>query len=462
MNIIKVVNKNKNKSVKKLPALILMLVSPTVFSDTPHIPLPDPVVDSDYYENGQPSAAKVKLGKFLYYDKILSGNNAISCATCHHGLTATGDGLALGIGEGGQGLGVTRGTGVGDKATDRRIPRNAQPIFNLGAKSFTAMFHAGRIEVDPNQPSGFRTAAGDDLPNNLENVLAAQAMFPVTVNTTMTGQPGENPIADAAAIGDIAGPNGVWKQFSDKLRAIPEYVDLFREAFGIEGEEITFAHASNAMSAFQGVAWRADNSPFDDYLRGNKKAMSKDATKGMQLFYGKASCASCHNGKFQTDNKYHAIGMPQIGPGRGDGFDGYDDIGREKVTGDPADRYRFRTPTLRNVALTGPWGHGGAFNSLEDIVRHHLDPVTSLKNYDCHNEPVMPSRADLDALDCIVQDDPSRVDEIAAANELEPVDLSDKEVGYLIDFLNALTDPASLDLRHSVPDYVPSGLPLAE
>lgn len=368
-------NNYNNKIWKtKLSVFALMLTSTVAFADEEkHVKynLPDAVVDSDYHENGSPSEAKVKLGKFLFYDKILSGNNTISCATCHHGLTATGDGISLGTGEGALGLGVTRGLGIGDKATDRRIPRNAQPIFNLGAKSFTALFHEGRVEVDATQSSGFKTEIGENLPHGLENVLAAQAMFPVTVNTTMSGHPGENPIADAAAEKDLTGPNGVWQQLSDRLRAIPEYVALFKDAFDVEADEINFVHVSNAMSAFQAVAWRADNSPFDEYLRGNKGAMTKNAKKGMKLFYGKANCASCHNGKFQTDNKFYAIGMPQIGPGRGDGFDGHEDIGREKVTGDPADRYRFRTPTLRNVALTGPWGHGGAFNTLEGVVKHH-------------------------------------------------------------------------------------------
>ena len=94
----------------------------------------------------------------------------------------------------------------------------------------------------------------------------------------------------------------------------------------------------------------------------------------MRLFYGKADCASCHSGAFQTDHDFHAIAMPQLGPGKGDGFRGREDFGRERVTGDPTDRFRFRTPTLRNVALTGPWGHTGAYATLEAVV-----PEVSLK-----------------------------------------------------------------------------------
>ncbi|HEC18813.1 MAG TPA: cytochrome-c peroxidase [Gammaproteobacteria bacterium] len=405
---------------------------------------------------------KVMLGKFLFFDKILSGNKNTSCATCHHALTDTGDGLSLPVGEGGHGLGVTRDTGSGADAVVERVPRNAPAVFNLGAESFTVMFHDGRVSADATQPSGFSTPAGDDLPAGLDNALAAQAMFPVTSATEMAGQAGENSVADAAAIGDLAGPGGVWAQLADRLRQIPEYVTLFNAAYGIAENEITMVHAANAIAAFEAEAWRADNSAFDRYLRGHKKALSKSAKKGMKLFYGKANCASCHSGKFQTDNEFHAIAMPQIGPGKGHDVDGHGDFGREAVSGMAQDRYRFRTPSLRNVALTGPWGHDGAFNSLLGIVEHHLNPVQSLMSYDCQNEPVLPYRADLDALDCVVQNDAGRVAEIASANELQSVALTRKEKMALMDFLHALTDPGSVDLRDDVPAYLPSGLSLAE
>ncbi len=421
-----------------------------------------PVTDSDYYDNGTPEPAKVELGKFLFSDKILSGNQNISCATCHHALTDTGDGLSLPVGEGGRGLGVTRDTGFGDDAIHERVPRNAPPIFNLGAREFQRIFHDGRVEVDPTHPSGFRTPANDDLPSGLDNVLAVQAMFPVQSAAEMAGQAGENSIADAAAAGNLAGPEGVWEQLAERLRAIPEYVDLFIEAFQDvhAAADISYVHAANAIAAFEASAWRADNSPFDRFLRGDRKALSRAAKRGMKLFYGKASCASCHQGPFQTDHEFHAIAMPQIGPGKGDGADGRDDFGRERVTGDSADRYRFRTPTLRNVALTGPWGHDGAYNTLRAVVEHHLEPVNSLYDYDTH-QAVMPSRDDLDAIDFVVQNS-ARIDAIAAANELDLSQLRPHEIDALMEFLHALTDPASLDLRADVPGHLPSGLSLAE
>jgi len=424
--------------------------------------LPSPISNYDFHDNGQPIEAKISLGKFLFFDKILSGNKNIACATCHHGLTDTGDGLSLPIGEGARGLGVTRDTGSGLNAVVERVPRNAPPLFSLGAKSMTVMFHDGRVEVDETQASGFNSPAGDDLPNDLENVLAAQAMFPVTSTTEMAGQTGENPIADAAALENLAGPRGVWQQIADRLRDIPEYVTLFNQAFGITQNEITYAHAANAISAFESAAWRADNSPFDRYLRGDKKALSQAAKKGMKLFYGKTGCSSCHSGKFQTDMQYHAIAMPQIGPGKGHGPSGHEDFGREAVTGDESQRYQFRTPPLRNVALTGPWGHSGAFDTLEGVVRHHLNPAASIANYDCQTEPRLPSRGDLDRLDCYVMNDPDLVAAIRDANELGKTKLSEKNISYIMAFLHALTDPGNIDLRHDIPKYVPSGLTLVE
>jgi cytochrome c peroxidase len=430
--------------------------------------LPQPVTDSDYYNNGRPDAAKVELGKNLFFDKVLSGNLNISCATCHHALTDTGDGLALPVGEGGVGLGIARNTGSGADLIHERVPRNAPPVFNLGAQDFNVMFHDGRIENDPLQPSGFLNPAGDDLPPGLENVLAVQAMFPVTSPAEMAGQPGENPQADAASTGMLAGPGGVWDLIARRLQDIPEYVELFMAGYPqtiTQPADITYVHAANAIAAFEADAWRADNSPFDRFLRGTKTALSGTQKHGMRLFYGKAGCAECHTGKFMTDNRFHAIAMPQIGPGKGDNqagyFDGLDDFGRERVTGMPADRFRFRTPTLRNVALTAPYGHAGAYDSLAAVVQHHLDPVDSLYSYD-QSQAKLPPHPELDEHDFTLMNDPARLAAIADASELGRTRLRPGEFQDLMDFLHALTDPASLDLRNDAPFTVPSGLPVAD
>jgi cytochrome c peroxidase len=320
------------------------------------------------------------------------------------------------------------------------------------------LFHDGRVEVDPSEPSRFLTPAGENLPTGLENVLAVQAMFPVTSGTEMAGQAGENSVADAAAAGNLAGPGGVWDLLAQRLQGIPEYVNLFKEAFPgsvVNAEDITYVHAANAIAAYEAAAFRADNSPFDRYLRGDHRALSASARQGMGIFYGKGQCDVCHSGKFQTDHEFYAIAMPQIGPGKGDGPDGRDDFGRERVTAASEDRYRFRTPSLRNVAITGPWGHDGAYDTLKSVIEHYLHPVDSLEHYDT-NRAMLPYRSDMHELDFVVQSDPTRRAAIAATNEMPGVRLNEQEVMDLIDFLHALTDPGSLDLGRNVPQQVPS------
>ena len=447
-------------------ALLLMSAALSVYAQPPERAanrLPSAVNDADYYENGTPGEDKVLLGELLFWDKILSGNGNISCASCHHSLTDTGDGLSLPVGEGGNGLGMARDTGVGGDAIHERVPRNAPPVWNLGARSMSVMFHDGRVSVDASQPSGFDSPVGDDLPLGLDNPLAVQAMFPVTSAAEMAGQLGENSIANAVASDQLAGPGGVWDQLARRLQGIPEYVDLFTSAFDdvSQAGDITYVHAANAIGAYEATAFRADNSPFDQFLRGDGRAMSPAAKRGMRLFYGPAQCSSCHSGKFQTDMSFHAIAMPQIGNGKGNGLNGRDDFGRYNVTAEMADKYRFRTPPLRNVALTGPWGHDGAYNTLGGVVEHHLDALAALDNY-ATSQAVLPPRDDLDAVDFEIYNDASSRADLAAASEIEPVRLNKRKLDDLMAFLHALTDTDSLDIRHTTPMSVPSGLPLAD
>lgn len=425
--------------------------------------LPPPAQEAEFQH---PSKEKVELGRALFFDKELSGNRNISCATCHSPLLATGDGLSTNIGTGGRGLGVLRD--AGDLPLDSIEPRsrgarNMTPLFNLGHEHFDKLFWDGRIQADPDIPQGFATPAGEDLPFGFDSTLAALSVFAETDRQEMLGEPGTNELADAS----LDHPQlGVWQGLVERLGAIPEYVDLFTAAYpevGGDPANITIVQVGNAIGAFQAVAFRSDNSPFDRFLRGERDAMSASARRGAQLFYGRAGCGGCHSGVFQTDMDFHAIGMPQVGPGFGDGQEGYEDFGREGFTGNPADRYRFRTPSLRNVALTGPWGHDGAFNDLEAVVRHHLQPRESLENYD-PTQIVMPPRPDLDAQDLQAVNDPGVTAAIAEAIEIEPPwpPLTEREIDDVLAFLHALTDPSATDLDDTAPKRVPSGLPLAE
>ncbi len=421
-----------------------------------------PATDEEYRQH---SGEKVQLGQMLFFDKELSGNRNISCATCHSPVIATVDGLSINIGTGGQGLGVLRDAGnfpPTAKDPQSRGSRNMTPLFNLGHRSFRTLFWDGRVQVDEAIPQGFLTPAGDVLPFGFESPLAALSIFAETDIQEMTGQPGTNELANASL---IAPHEPVWEGVMNRLRAIPEYVDIFTQAFeeiDHDPTRMTIVHLGNALGAYQDVAFRSDNSPFDRHLRGDSAAMSQNAKRGMRLFYGRAGCSNCHRGVFQTDHDFHAIGVPQVGPGFGDGDSGTEDFGREGVTGDTNDRYRFRTPSLRNVFLTGPWGHDGFFSSLELMIRHHLDPLNSLYNAD-PSQLVMPPRADFDAVDLLAFNDNQVTAAIARAIEIEaPKHILDKDIAHLLDFLQALTDPSAQDLRNLVPTRVPSGLPLAE
>lgn len=399
----------------------------------------------------EPDFNNVELGQLLFYDPILSGNKNISCATCHHPKLGTSDGLSLGIGEGGLGLGPERRL-ESDNAPEQRIPRNSPGLWNLGATEFITFFHDGRLEVDPTQPDGIRTPLGTHMRPGFQSALAAQAMFPVLSPDEMAGHYSENDVSKAVRLGFLTQQGGAWDLIAARVAAIPEYAQRFEEI--APGGEITFTAIANVIADFIAFEWRADNSPFDRAMRGEAE-LSEDAEIGMSLFYGKAGCRNCHSGWFQTDHKFHSIALPQIGPGKAARFESHvRDDGRLRVTGRPEDAFAFRTPSLRNVTLTAPYGHNGAFARLEDIVRHHLDPLASLQSYSIEMAflPDFPGSKDQTPML-----DDQHMDAIAQSNSLPKVTLTDQEIDALLNFLASLEDPAQ---RLGVPDKVPSGLPV--
>lgn len=418
--------------------------------------VPLPVTDADFQYDGAPPEARVELGRMLFFDKILSGTDDISCATCHHPFAGTGDGLSLGLGHTSQYLSVMRVPLPGNRG---RIVRNALPLFNLGWRGVTMLSWDGEVSIDPTHPSGFSTPGGDALPTGLHDILAAQNMFPANQPREMAGSNPANPISAAAVARDNA---TVWGLYAAKVAAVPEYVALFRAAFPdvVEAADITFVHIANALSAFQIAAFRSDDAPFDRYLRGDTDALSPSQIAGMNLFYGEANCSTCHDGPFQSDMGFHAISMPQFGPGRATGIDGRD-FGRMRISRNNADRYRYRTPMLRNVALTAPYGHDGAYPTLESVVRHHLDAVQAMHAWD-PSLAILPPNPRPTFDDFVIFNDPADRAARAAANEIEPIALGDEEVAHLVDFLHALTDPKFIDMRTIVPRTVPSGLPVAD
>jgi cytochrome c peroxidase len=393
---------------------------------------------------------RAKLGQLLFYDPILSGNKNISCATCHHPDLGTGDGVSLSIGEGGIGLGAQR---IIDQANvpEQRIPRNAPALWNLGALEFQVMFHDGRLEADPNEPDGIRTPLGADMTRGFDSVLAAQAMFPVLSPDEMAGHYSENEISQAVRLGFLSSEGGAWDLIAARVAVVPAYQEEFAKV--VPGEPVTFPLIANLVADFIRFEWRADNSLFDQAMKG-EAALPEDAARGMALFYGAAGCGSCHAGWFQTDHDFHAIGLPQIGPGKAARFESHaQDTGRMRVTGAPADAYAFRTPSLRNVTLTAPYGHNGAYTDLADMIRHHVNVEEAFADYDLAKAhlPEFPGANDLRGF---TADENAA---ILAANVLKPIDLSEDEITDIIRFLETLEDPAK---RFGVPESVPSGLPL--
>ncbi len=402
-----------------------------------------------------PNMDQVRLGRLLFYDPILSGSRQVACATCHNPRFGTSDGVSLGIGDGGIGMGPARGVDPAN-LPERRVARNAPALFNLGAAQFTSLFHDGRLEADPSSPGGIRTPMGAQMTQGFDSVLAGQAMFPVLAGDEMAGHRGENDVSLATSRGLITGPDGAWGIIAARVRAIPDYRARFAAVLGPD-QPAQFTDIANAIAAFTAFEWRADDSLFDRFLRDGV-ALPEAAARGMALFYGEAGCAACHSGQFQSDQDFHAIAMPQIGPGKAAEFeDHHRDVGRMRVTGRAEDAYRFRTPSLRNVTRTGPYGHDGAYATLEGVVRHHLDPLAALEAYDI-GQAVLPELPGAD--DRWVLDRPEEIAAIAAANELARVDLSDAQVADLLAFLGALDDEVSLAGRLGVPDAVPSGLPV--
>lgn len=401
---------------------------------------------------------RVALGRLLFYDPVLSGSGTVACATCHNPRFGTSDGVSLALGDGGTGLGPDRVTDP-ENLPEQRVPRNAPGLFNLGAPEFTVMFYDGRLEADPARPGGIRTPLGEDMAEGFDSVLAAQAMFPVLSADEMAGHYSENPVAEAVRLGRLSRDGGAWDLIAARVSEIPEYRAGFDGVLGT-GAEIEFADIANVIAEFIRFEWRADESPFDRYLSGDAAAMRPEQIRGMDLFYGRAGCAVCHAGRFQTDNRFYSIAMVQIGPGKGARFETHArDDGRMRVTGAAEDAFAFRTPSLRNVTETAPYGHAGAYATLEAVVRHHLDPVAALRAYD-RSQAILPELPG--AQDWRILDDPSEMAAIAASNDLAPVDLSDAEIDDLLAFLAALTDPGAAQGRLGVPASVPSGLPVPQ
>ncbi len=431
-----------------LAALVLACAAQSVAAQS----LPAPLGDAAWPEIREDEAA---LGQLLFYDPILSGNREVSCATCHHPAFGTSDGLSLSLGDGGLGLGPDR-VADPENPPEQRVPRNSQALWNVAALDYVSMFHDGRVELDPAAPGGMRTPLDADMVAGFDSMLSAQTMFPVLSPDEMAGHYSENDVAQAVRLGILTGPGGAWDLIARRVATLPGYAERFAAVYPeIEGpDQIGFTDISNAIAAFIGFEFRSDTSPFDARLRDGTP-LDPLAETGLELFYGEAGCATCHSGPFLTDHGFHAMGAPQIGPGKAARFETHArDEGRFRVTGHPDDLHAFRTPSLRNVALTAPYGHAGSHATLESFIADHAEPVSGLRRYD-RAQAVLP---ELPVEDWRILGDQVEIDAIAAAVKTPSVSLRADDIAALVSFLNSLTDPIARTGRLGVPEEVPSGL----
>jgi len=162
------------------------------------------------------------------------------------------------------------------------------------------------------------------------------------------------------AIGPIHNPVEMAEQHETvvpKIRKIAGYQTQFRAVFG---KDASLQSIAEAIAAFERTIV-SRNAPFDKYVLGDAKAMDEAAVRGMAVFKGKGRCILCHNGPNFTDNKFHNLGVPQVGPLK-------EDLGRYAITLQEWDKGAFKTPTLRSISETAPYMHDGTFKTLEEAV----------------------------------------------------------------------------------------------
>lgn len=405
------------------------------------------------------------LGRELFFSKALSGNMDVACASCHHPLLAGADGLSLAVGEHPQQADLI---GPGRRHSWREssdpkarggpnVPRNSQTTFNVGLYS-QSLFFDGRIFVDTSRSSPDRQAIRTPDSNLWqpdtragETLLTAQAVFPLVSLQEMLGyqfasQANHQQVRQALV-------DRLWEQRPSTApdswhalfkRAYPQSAATVQELFTVD-------HVQQALAAYQD-SQRLVDSPWQAYLRGKSEALSPMQKRGAWLFYtpgakGGGNCNSCHSGAHFTDEKFHNLAIPQFGRGK---LGNQGDLGRWHVTLKSEDKYRFRTPSLLNVALTAPYGHTGAYPTLEQIIRHHLDPRAAIDNFD-FNFADNPQLAPFASL---YKNAEVRTREALAAMHnaqgTDPVarygQLSDDDILAVVAFLHALTDPCARDL----------------
>lgn len=254
----------------------------------------------------------IQLGRKLFYDPILSRDSSISCSSCHLQELAFTDGSATSFGV----------RGIAGK-------RNAMGIMNL------------TFNPRPLQWGGEHAS------------LEEQAIHPVQ---------------------EVLEMDEDWDRVEEKLRRHPTYPQEFRAAFGISlTSEITRELATKAIAQFERILITAD-SKFDRVVYRNEEFFTELEEEGRELFdlefltpgETHPGCTHCHNAALFTDNQFHNNGLDSVAS-----LEDFLDLGRGGVNGNIFDNGKFRTTTLRNIALTAPYMHDGRFATLEEVIEHY-------------------------------------------------------------------------------------------
>ncbi|MFK7907566.1 MAG: cytochrome-c peroxidase [Chitinophagales bacterium] len=338
---------------------------------------------------------KVELGRMLFWDPILSGGKDVACVTCHHPNFGYADGRDLSIGVGGIGLGPNRRDN--SNGAFGIVPRNAPTIINT---AFNGIDENG--DVVPEAAPMF----WDLRVRSLEQ----QALRPTESFVEMRGHAYSEDIAVDSIV--------------QRLRQITGYQTLFRNVFGNTNNAINDETIAQAIAAFE-RSIIANDSPFDRFARGDNNAMTQQQMNGMQRF-NQAGCDDCHNGPMFSDYELHVLAVPENNqldaPDRG------------------ADNtFAFRTPTLRNLNVTGPFFHNGVANSLNDVVNFYRR-ISGGNNNNAGNLNPNPN-----------------VNRNQIDNDARNLNLNNNDVQAITAFLGALNDD---NFDRTIPNSVPSGLPV--
>ena len=329
------------------------------WAPTPLVPKDNPMSD-----------AKVRLGRALFYDKRLSIDESMSCSTCHQQPRAFTDGERTHLGVNG-------------------LPgnRNAMTLTNVA-------FFPSYTWANPTVKS-----------------LEKQMLIPLF---------GDHPLE--------MGMTGHEDELFSRLAHDPDYPREFSQAFPVENGRIDLRTIAQAIAAFERTLLSFD-SPYDHYKRGQPNAISASAKRGEGLFFSeRLECYHCHDGVNFTDNDkqegqaFEERGFHNTGLYNEDGNGAYKpwDHGLRDVTSNPQDEGAFRTPTLRNVAVTGPYMHDGSLSTLEAVIREHY----AAKGHSCFTgKGPNPLRSEF----------------------IEGFTINDREIKDLVAFLQSLTDPSFLN-----------------